>query len=337
MSKYEQVKKYLKCTPKTWLVTGVAGFIGSNILEELLNLNQEVIGIDNLSTGSAKNLEEVKLAVDTNLWSNFTFFKDDIENIHLYKNHLKNTNYILHQAALGSVPKSLTNPLETHHVNASSTVNLFSVLRDFPNLKTVFASSSSVYGDSKILPKREELLGRVLSPYAASKLSAEIHADVFNRCYGLKILGLRYFNVFGKRQNPSGDYAAVIPKWISSMIENNVINIYGDGETSRDFTHVSNIVQANILAACSTSDFGFYNVACGSRITLNELFFLIKDELKKNNFYYSHIPEYKEFRVGDVQHSIADIEKIKTELGYLPSVNFIEGLRLTLASYQNKK
>ena len=278
MSKYDEVKKQLIQTPKTWLVTGVAGFIGSNLLETLLLLNQKVIGLDNFATGHQHNLDEVKTEVSLQQWDNFTFIKGDIRNFEDCEKALSTENltvdYILHQAALGSVPRSIADPILTNSANITGFVNMLTAAKNAKVSTFVYAASSSTYGDHPALPKVEENIGKPLSPYAVTKYVNELYADVFNKTYGLNTTGLRYFNVFGKRQDPDGAYAAVIPKWTAAMIENQDLFINGDGETSRDFCFVENAVQANILAATANEEGKnqVYNVALGDRTTLNELF-----------------------------------------------------------------
>ena len=317
MSKYDEVKKQLIQTPKTWLVTGVAGFIGSNLLETLLLLNQKVIGLDNFATGHQHNLDEVKTAVSLQQWDNFTFIKGDIRNFEDCEKALSTENltvdYILHQAALGSVPRSIADPILTNSANITGFVNMLTAAKNAKVSSFVYAASSSTYGDHPALPKVEENIGKPLSPYAVTKYVNELYADVFNKTYGLNTTGLRYFNVFGKRQDPDGAYAAVIPKWTAAMIENQDLFINGDGETSRDFCFVENAVQANILAATANEEGKnqVYNVALGDRTTLNELFSSLVTALKSNEVNYSKQAIYQEFRAGDVRHSQADISKAK--------------------------
>ena len=339
MSKYDEVKKQLIQTPKTWLVTGVAGFIGSNLLETLLLLNQKVIGLDNFATGHQHNLDEVKTAVSLQQWDNFTFIKGDIRNFEDCEKALSTENltvdYILHQAALGSVPRSIADPILTNSANITSFVNMLTAAKNAKVSTFVYAASSSIYGDHPALPKVEENIGKPLSPYAVTKYVNELYADVFNKTYGLNTTGLRYFNVFGKRQDPDGAYAAVIPKWTAAMIENQDLFINGDGETSRDFCFVENAVQANILAATANEEGKnqVYNVALGDRTTLNELFSSLVTALKSNEVNYSKQAIYQEFRAGDVRHSQADISKAKNLIGYQPEFRIQQGINKAMPWY----
>ena len=339
MSKYDEVKKQLIQTPKTWLVTGVAGFIGSNLLETLLLLNQKVIGLDNFATGHQHNLDEVKSEVSQQQWNNFTFIKGDIRNFEDCEKALSTENltvdYILHQAALGSVPRSIADPILTNSANITGFVNMLTAAKNAKVSTFVYAASSSTYGDHPALPKVEENIGKPLSPYAVTKYVNELYADVFNKTYGLNTTGLRYFNVFGKRQDPDGAYAAVIPKWTAAMIENQDLFINGDGETSRDFCFVENAVQANILAATANEEGKnqVYNVALGDRTTLNELFSSLVTALKSNEVNYSKQAIYQEFRAGDVRHSQADISKAKNLIGYQPEFRIQQGINKAMPWY----
>ena len=339
MSKYDEVKKQLIQTPKTWLVTGVAGFIGSNLLETLLLLNQKVIGLDNFATGHQHNLDEVKTEVSLQQWDNFTFIKGDIRNFEDCEKALSTENltvdYILHQAALGSVPRSIADPILTNSANITGFVNMLTAAKNAKVSTFVYAASSSTYGDHPALPKVEENIGKPLSPYAVTKYVNELYADVFNKTYGLNTTGLRYFNVFGKRQDPDGAYAAVIPKWTAAMIENQDLYINGDGETSRDFCFVENAVQANILAATANEEGKnqVYNVALGDRTTLNELFSSLVTALKSNEVNYSKQAIYQEFRAGDVRHSQADISKAKNLIGYQPEFRIQQGINKAMPWY----
>lgn len=339
MSKYDEVKKQLIQTPKTWLVTGVAGFIGSNLLETLLLLNQKVIGLDNFATGHQHNLDEVKTEVSLQQWDNFTFIKGDIRNFEDCEKALSTENltvdYILHQAALGSVPRSIADPILTNSANITGFVNMLTAAKNAKVSTFVYAASSSTYGDHPALPKVEENIGRPLSPYAVTKYVNELYADVFNKTYGLNTTGLRYFNVFGKRQDPDGAYAAVIPKWTAAMIENQDLFINGDGETSRDFCFVENAVQANILAATANEEGKnqVYNVALGDRTTLNELFSNLVTALKSNEVNYAKQAIYQEFRAGDVRHSQADISKAKNLIGYQPEFRIQQGINKAMPWY----
>ena len=314
----------------TWLVTGVAGFIGSNILEELLRLDQKVVGIDNFSTGQIKNIESVKKEVGIKKWKKFKLIKGDLSNLKICLKVIKNVDIVIHQAARGSIPKSTKDPISTNKDNITSFLNILSVAKD-ENVKSfVYASSSSVYGDSKKLPKVENNIGSVLSNYALTKKTNEEYARLFYNLYNFKTIGLRYFNVFGKRQNPNGDYAAVIPKWIKSIKNNKKIIVFGDGKTSRDFCPVANVVQANILSGIKNlkkKDYVF-NVGAGSRISLNLLYKTIYKMFDKTPLKHKII--YKNFRQGDVRHSLSNINKIKKQLGYKIHVSFYDGIKETI-------
>ena len=344
MIAYTQLKIRLQAEPHTWLVTGVAGFIGSNLLEALLKLNQRVVGLDNFATGHQCNLDEVQGLVSAAQWNNFTLVKGDIRNLVDCQCACNGVEYVLHQAALGSVPRSVADPITTNSTNISGFLNMLVAARDANQglgVKCfVYAASSSTYGDHPALPKVEEQIGKPLSPYAVTKYVNELYADVFARTYGLPSIGLRYFNVFGRRQDPHGSYAAVIPKWISSMIKNEPIDINGDGETSRDFTFVDNAVQANLLAATATDSAALnqaYNVAVGDRTTLNELFSLLRNSLIPYGVSASSQPNYRDFRSGDVRHSKADIGKAKRLLGYVPTHGLAEGITVALPWYVTQK
>jgi UDP-N-acetylglucosamine/UDP-N-acetylgalactosamine 4-epimerase len=321
MSQYQTVCEQLKQSPKVWLITGVAGFIGSNLLETLLKLNQKVVGLDNFSTGHQHNLDEVKGLVTSEQWLNFNFIQGDIRNLEDCQKACIEVDYVLHQAALGSVPRSIADPITTNAANITGFLNMLVAARDAQVKSFTYAASSSTYGDHPALPKVEENIGKPLSPYAVTKYVNELYAEVFARTYGFKTIGLRYFNVFGKRQDPNGAYAAVIPKWTAAMIAGDDVLINGDGETSRDFCFIENTVQANILAATTQNEEAknqVYNVAVGDRTTLNDLFNAIKAALNENGVIYTKAPIYREFRAGDVRHSQASIEKIKNLLGYEP-------------------
>ena len=335
MSRYEEVKVELQNKPKTWLITGVAGFIGSNLLETLLLLDQKVIGLDNFATGHQRNLDEVKSTVSSKQWTKFSFVEGDIRNIVDCKKVVSGVDYILHQAALGSVPRSIEDPILTNSANITGFLNMLTAAKDEDINTFVFAASSSTYGDHPALPKVEDNIGKPLSPYAVTKYVNELYADVFNRTYGLNTVGLRYFNVFGKRQDPNGAYAAVIPKWTAAMFSNENVLINGDGETSRDFCFVENAVQANILAATSADKAKnqIYNVAVGDRTTLNTLFDCLKQALKNNQVEYSKSPIYQEFRTGDVRHSQADITKAKELLGFEPEYRITAGIEKAMTWY----
>lgn len=333
---YEDVKKSLSNTPKTWLITGVAGFIGSNLLETLLKLNQKVVGLDNFATGYQKNLDEVQSLVSAEQWQQFKFIEGDIRNIKDCQHACNGVDYVLHQAALGSVPRSLADPITTNETNISGFLNMLVAGRDAQVSSFTYAASSSTYGDHPALPKVEDAIGKPLSPYAVTKYVNELYAEVFARSYGFKSIGLRYFNVFGRRQDPNGAYAAVIPKWTAAMIENDDVYINGDGETSRDFCYIDNTVQANILAATTLSDDAkneVYNVAVGDRTTLNELFNSIKSALKSNDIAYDKQPIYRDFREGDVRHSQADISKAKNLLSYAPKFKISQGIEQAMPWY----
>lgn len=325
---YQELQESLVREPKTWLITGVAGFIGSNLLETLLKLDQRVVGMDNFVTGRRENLEEVRWSVSTQTWRNFTFMRGSICELRLCRKAVKGVDYVLHQAALGSVPRSLKTPLATNEVNVNGFLNMLLASRDERVEKFVYAASSSTYGDHEQLPKVEDTIGRPLSPYAVSKLVNELYADVFARNYRMQAVGLRYFNVFGPRQDPEGPYAAVIPRWAHAIINGDDVCIYGDGETSRDFCFVDNAVQANLLAACvdNGSPSEVYNVAVGERTSLNDLFGMLKDALSTRGIRYGKRPVYTDFRPGDVRHSLADIGKIQGQLGYQPSHRVRDGI-----------
>jgi len=335
MSRFNEIKSQLQATPKKWLVTGVAGFIGSNILETLLKLNQTVIGLDNFATGHQHNLDEVQSQVSAEQWVNFSFIKGDIRNLEDCQKAVVGVEYVLHQAALGSVPRSIADPILTNSTNITGFVNMLTAAKEEQVSTFVYAASSSTYGDHPALPKVEDNIGKPLSPYAVTKYVNELYADVFNKTYGLNATGLRYFNVFGKRQDPDGAYAAVIPKWTAAMIENQDLFINGDGETSRDFCFVENAVQANILAA-TADDAGknqVYNVALGDRTSLNTLFDSLKNALKANGVNYDKTSIYRDFRAGDVMHSQADISKAKSLLGFEPEFKIQQGIDKAMPWY----
>ncbi|NBX69857.1 MAG: Vi polysaccharide biosynthesis UDP-N-acetylglucosaminuronic acid C-4 epimerase TviC [Proteobacteria bacterium] len=340
---FKIIQKNLEGSPKTWLVTGVAGFIGSNLLEALLKLNQRVVGLDNFSTGYKKNLEEVKALVSDRQWKNFKFIKGDVANLSDCQSAMswdgKNVDYVLHQAAIGSVPRSIENPIETHRANIDGFLNMLVAARDAKVSSFVYASSSAVYGDHPELPKVEDKIGNLLSSYALTKRVNELYADVFFRNYGFNSIGLRYFNVFGRRQDPEGAYAAVIPKWIAAMIKGEQVFINGDGETSRDFCYVDNVVQANLLAATAedpSAENQIYNIAVGSKTTLNELYAMLARDLARNSKAVFGKPIYRDFRAGDVRHSLADISKAKKLLSYQPTFNAEQGLQEAMEWYLRK-
>jgi len=333
---FEETKAELVASPRKWVVTGVAGFIGSNLLETLLRLNQRVVGLDNLSTGHAENLEQVEAAVGPSHWRNFTWIEGDIQEPPTCRQAVDGADYVLHEAAIGSVPRSVANPAETNASNVTGFVNMIWASRESGVKRFVFASSSSVYGDVQALPQMEENIGNCLSPYAVSKRVNELYADVFGRCYGMETIGLRYFNVFGPRQDPDGPYAAVIPKWISALIKGEPIFINGDGSTSRDFCYVANVVQANILAATADKQAinTIYNIALGDETSLINLFVLLRDRLQDA---YPHLrglnPEHRPFQQGDVRFSRADITKARRLLDYIPSHKIEHGLDEALDWY----
>lgn len=335
MSKYEQVKQELLADKKAWLITGVAGFIGSNLLETLLLLDQKVVGLDNFATGFQHNLDEVKSLVSAEQWENFTFIEGDIRQLTDCSKACQGVDYVLHQAALGSVPRSIADPIATNDTNISGFLNMLVAARDADVASFTYAASSSTYGDHPALPKVEENIGNPLSPYAVTKYVNELYADVFSRTYGFKTIGLRYFNIFGKRQTPDGAYAAVIPKWTAAMIAGDEVFINGDGDTSRDFNFIENAVQANILAATATGEAKnqVYNVAVGGRTTLNTLFSALKEHLSANGVSYTQAAVYRDFRAGDVRHSQADITKIQNALGYEPQFDIIQGIEKAMPWY----
>ncbi|MDA1171554.1 MAG: NAD-dependent epimerase/dehydratase family protein [Proteobacteria bacterium] len=337
MNQYQTVCEQLQQAPKTWLITGVAGFIGSNLLETLLKLDQKVVGLDNFATGYQHNLDEVKGCVSEAQWSNFNFIEGDIRQFADCQTACNGVDYVLHQAALGSVPRSIVDPITTNDTNISGFLNMLTAARDAHVSSFSYAASSSTYGDHPGLPKVEENIGNPLSPYAVTKYVNELYADVFARSYGFKAIGLRYFNVFGQRQDPNGAYAAVIPKWIASMIVGDDVFINGDGETSRDFCFIENTVQANILAATAADEAKnqVYNVAVGDRTTLNDLYAAIQVALLENLINYAKSAVYREFRAGDVRHSQASIAKIQQALGYVPEYPIAEGIQLAMRWYVN--
>jgi UDP-N-acetylglucosamine 4-epimerase len=335
MSRYDDIKKQLIKEPKVWLVTGVAGFIGSNLLETLLLLDQKVIGLDNFATGHQRNLDEVQGLVSEKQWQCFDFIEGDIRNYQDCEKAVSTVDYVLHQAALGSVPRSIADPLTTNAANISGFLNMLQAAKKAEVESFTYAASSSTYGDHPALPKVEENIGNPLSPYAVTKYVNELYAGVYAKTYGFKTIGLRYFNVFGKRQDPNGAYAAVIPKWVSAMIKGEDVFINGDGETSRDFCYIDNTVQMNILAAVAPDEAKdeVYNVAVGDRTTLNDLFAAIKQALTKNDVTVKLEPTYRDFRAGDVRHSQADVSKAKTALGYGPEIKIKRGIVKSLSWY----
>lgn len=332
---FADVQDDLRAQPRRWLVTGAAGFIGSNLVQALLELGQDVVGFDNFATGHRRNLDDV-LAQPGAERGMFSLVEGDIRDRAAVDAAMQGVHKVLHQAALGSVPRSLKDPMTSHTVNVDGTLNVFLAARDAEVERLVYASSSSVYGDHPGLPKVEDAIGNVLSPYAATKRTDEIYARVFHQTYGLPAVGLRYFNVFGRRQDPDGPYAAVMPKWIARLLKGEDCVIFGDGETSRDFCYIKNVVQANLLgAACADDATGeVYNIAYGERTTLNTLFELLRDGLRD----LGHAPRqdevvYQDFRPGDVRHSLADTSKAARMLGYAPEYSVRQGLDETLAWY----
>lgn len=338
-SKYKEVQNKLQSTPKTWLLTGCAGFIGSNLLEKLLKLDQKIIGLDNFATGYQRNLDEVQSLAKPTQWANFTFINGDIRNLDDCRQAVDGVDYVLHQAALGSVPRSIEDPITSNSANITGFLNVLVAARDAKVKRFVYAASSSTYGDHPGLPKVEDQIGKPLSPYAVTKFVNELYADVFARTYGTQSIGLRYFNVFGRRQDPDGAYAAVIPKWIASMIKGETVYINGDGDTSRDFCYIDNVVQANILAATADTPDAInqvYNVAVGERTSLNQLYHHLHEHLLPSQPHLSGVmPVYREFRAGDVLHSLADISKAATKLGYQPAHKIGEGLKVAMEWYVN--
>lgn len=331
----EQAWQTLRASPKVWLVTGCAGFIGSNLIEALLHQGQTVVGLDNFATGFAHNLTEVQHSVGPENWQRFRFIEGDIRDVAVCHQACAGVDYVLHQAALGSVPRSINDPLTTNAVNISGHLNMLVAARDAQVSAFVYAASSSTYGDHPALPKVEHTIGNPLSPYAVTKYVNELYAQVFARTYGFETIGLRYFNVFGKRQTPDGAYAAVIPKWIGAMMRGQSVVINGDGETSRDFCYIQNVVQMNILAALAKPEARnqVYNVAVNARTNLNQLFDLLKTELAHNGVSYDLAVQHGDFRAGDVRHSQADISKAQQLLGYDPQYTIAAGLTEAMPWY----
>lgn len=340
MTAYETLCSQLPNNPKTWLVTGVAGFIGSNLLETLLKLDQRVVGLDNFATGYQKNLDEVQSLVSPAQWARFKFIVGDIRSLQTCQQACEGVDYVLHQAALGSVPRSINDPILTNQNNIDGFLNMLVAARDANVQSFTYAASSSTYGDHPALPKVEDNIGKPLSPYAVTKYVNELYADVFARCYGFNTIGLRYFNVFGPRQDPNGAYAAVIPKWTAALLKGDTVFINGDGETSRDFTYVANAVQANLLSATTSNPAAknqIYNVAVGDRTTLNTLFSLLRDNLVNAGVSPDVKPKYQEFRAGDVRHSQADVSKAKRLLDYEPMYDINKGIRMAMPWYASVK
>lgn len=327
---YEAVQDDLRHHPRTWLVTGAAGFIGSNLVEKLLSLGQSVIGLDNFSTGYRHNLDDIRACVGEAAWGSFEFIEGDIRDLETCQRACDGVDYVLHQAALGSVPRSLADPIATNASNTTGFLNMLVAARDAEVKRFVYAASSSTYGDHPGLPKVEDRIGRPLSPYAVTKYVNELYADVFQRSYGIECVGLRYFNVFGRRQDPNGAYAAVIPKWVGQLLAGERCRINGNGETSRDFCYIENVVQVNLLAAV-VDGVGVtgevYNVAVGDRTTLNQLYAAIRDRLAEHRPEVAGVEaEYGPYRVGDIGHSQADVSKARVRLGYVPSHDVRRGL-----------
>ncbi len=336
---YEETKEMLRRKPRRWLITGAAGFIGSHLVEHLLLLGQKVTGLDNFSNGKRENLDQIKEVISADQWQRFSFVKGDVRDLTVCHKLTDGIDFILHQAAQGSVPRSISDPVGFNDNNITGTLNMLVAAKECKVQRFVYATSSSVYGDDPTLPKVEDNIGLPLSPYAVTKYVNELYAGVFSRCYGTETVGLRYFNVFGPRQDPNGAYAAVIPKWIGDMIHGNAVYINGTGETSRDFCFVENVVQANILAATTENPEAVnqvYNIAVNARTTLNQLFEVIRTRLKPH---YPHLNEFKptygDFRQGDIMHSHADIAKAGIILGYQPTHKIEDGLDVAIEWYKN--
>ncbi|MFZ6645838.1 SDR family oxidoreductase [Undibacterium sp. TJN25] len=338
MTKYQETQQRLQASQYRWLITGVAGFIGSNLLEALLKLNQVVVGLDNFATGHQHNLDQVRELVGENAWRNFKLIKGDIRTLEDCQLACEGVDYVLHHAALGSVPRSIEDPILSNESNVTGFVNMMVAARDHQVKRFVYAASSSTYGDHPGLPKVESVIGKPLSPYAVTKYVNELYADVFHRCYGIDSIGLRYFNVFGPRQDPNGAYAAVIPQWVAALIKNQALYINGDGETTRDFCFVDNIVQANLLSAMAEDKAALneiYNVALNDSTSLNRLYQMMR-ELLEDDFPHikEHQPVYQDFRAGDVRHSQANISKAQTLLGFAPTHTVDRGLAEAMAWYK---
>ena len=334
MTKYEQLQKHFKDNQSTWLVTGVAGFIGSNLLERLLILNQKVVGLDNFDTGHQHNIDQAiqdaNKTTGKDLSGNFKFINGDIRELHACKQACNGVDYVLHQAALGSVPRSIEDPINTNRANIDGFLNMLVASKDANVKRFVYAASSSTYGDHPDLPKVEDKIGNPLSPYAVTKVVNELYANVFAKTYGFKTIGLRYFNIFGKRQDPNGAYAAVIPKWVAAILNKDNVFINGDGETSRDFCYIDNTVQMNLLSATTDNDEAtdqVYNVALNDRTSLNKLYQMIEERLiQRTEGLEKKKPIYRDFRVGDVRHSQANIDKAQALLDYQPKYTISEGM-----------
>lgn len=343
MTKYEELQEYLKNNQSTWLVTGVAGFIGSNLLERLLVLNQKVVGLDNLDTGYQHNIDQAiqdaNNATGKDLSSNFKFINGDIRDINDCNQACSGIDYVLHQAALGSVPRSIEDPIITNRANIDGFLNMLVASKDANVKRFVYAASSSTYGDHQGLPKVEDKTGNPLSPYAVTKVVNELYASVFAKTYGFKTIGLRYFNIFGKRQDPNGAYAAVIPKWAASILNKEDVFINGDGENSRDFCYIDNTVQMNLLAATTDNDEAIdqiYNVAVNDRTSLNKLYQMIEEKLiHRTKGLEKKEPIYQDFRAGDVRHSQANIDKAQALLDYQPKYLISQGMDETMDWYKD--
>jgi UDP-N-acetylglucosamine/UDP-N-acetylgalactosamine 4-epimerase len=343
MTKYEQLQEHLKDNQSAWLVTGVAGFIGSNLLEKLLILNQKVVGLDNFDTGHQHNIDQAiqdaNNAAGRDLSNNFKFINGDIREIEDCKQACDGVDYVLHQAALGSVPRSIEDPINTNKANIDGFLNMLVASKDANVKRFVYAASSSTYGDHPDLPKVEDKIGSPLSPYAVTKVVNELYANVFAKTYGFKTIGLRYFNIFGKRQDPNGAYAAVIPKWVAAILNKEEVLINGDGETSRDFCYIDNTVQMNLLAATTDNDKAtdqVYNVALNDRTSLNKLYQMIEDRLiKRAQGLEKKEPIYRDFRAGDVRHSQANIDKAQALLDYQPEYIISQGMDEAMDWYIN--
>jgi len=339
MSKFNYLIETFKSKQNVWLITGIAGFIGSNLAEFLLQHNQKVIGLDNFSTGYQKNLDMVEKSVGEENYRNLTFIEGDISDYRTCEQACIGVDIVLHQAALGSVPRSIADPVTSNLSNITGFLNMLTAAKNEGIKRFVYASSSSVYGDSEELPKVEERTGNLLSPYAVMKYTNELYAGVFTRTYGMECIGLRYFNVFGRRQDPDGAYAAVIPKWVGSLLEGEDVFINGDGETSRDFCYIDNVIQMNLLAGTTDNEEAFgeaFNVAVGGQTTLNELYELINKELTKNiESFEKKKAVYRDFREGDIRHSNANISKAQNLVGYMPTHTIEDGMKLAINWYIN--
>lgn len=334
---FQNIQQELIKNPKVWLITGVAGFIGSNLLEFLLNLNQRVIGLDNFITGKASNLDEIKVKLSAPRWANFTFYQGDIQCLNTCNQVCEGVDYVLHQAALCSVPDSMRDPIAYHSVNTTGFLNMLLAAKNSQVSSFTYATTSAIYGDYQDRPSVEDNIGKSLSIYAVTKFSNEVYADFFARSYDFKTIGLRYFNVFGQRQLADGAYSAVIPQWISALLQENELYIYGDGETTRDFCYIDNVIQANILAATAPEEKKnqIYNVATNENMSLNQLKDLLCESLQKIGIMYSSAPVYCDFRPGDVKHSEADISKAIQHLGYKPDIGIKDGIAKAMSWYIN--